>query len=348
MPSQRCGRIRVQTCLPPLPAERCYAGVKKKTGPKRKPLTLLLRVEGRKVENPYHSYTVNFKLHILSYWMGARIREGPTKERQLTQVEVAQRFKIPATNLYRWKKEEERGKFAQMKGEQRRMRGGGRGRMWPGMERELFEKFRERRALGRPVRRSWFHRVSRELFHKHYPSSESTPPTFTFSNGWFRRFLSWHQISLRFNTNKASQLPSDFADTIVSWLQFNSRNSQIRPNENTESDQLTASQISRYRLQNICNMDQTPIPFEYLEGQTYNQIGDKTIWIQASRSGWDKRQGTLQLNIFADGVPWVKPLLFFRGQGTGPTMGPERMRYDDRVVVKFNPTAYANSSNMLE
>ena len=91
-----------------------------------------------------------------------------------------------------------------------------------------------------------------------------------------------------------------------------------------------------------------PIPFEYLEGRAYNHIGDKTIWIQASRSGWDKQQGTLQLTIFADGVLRVKPLLFFRGQGPGPTIGAERTRYDNRVVVIFNPTAYANMSNMLK
>lgn len=159
------------------------------------------------MENPYRSYTVNFKLRVLSYSMGARIRECPIKERELTRIEVVQRFKIPATNLYRWKKEEKKGKFAMMKGEQRRMKGGGRGRMWPEMERELFEKFQERRALGTPVRRGWFRKVSRELFLKHYPRIEGTPCAFTFSNGWVRLFLSWHQISLRFATNKQVSYP---------------------------------------------------------------------------------------------------------------------------------------------
>ena len=149
-----------------------------------------------------------------------------------------------------------------MRGEQRRTMGGGRKRMWPEMESELFEKFREHRVLGRPVRRSWFRSMSRELFLKHYPSAESTTSTFAFSNGWFRRYLSWHQISLRFATNKASQLPTDFADTIISWLQFNGHNSQIRPNDNAQNGPLTSSQVGHYRLQNICNMDQTPIPFE--------------------------------------------------------------------------------------
>ena len=97
-------------------------------------------------------------------------------------------------------------------------------------------------------------------------------------------------------------------------------------------------------------MDQTRLSFEFLDSQTYNQIGEKTIWVQSSKSGWDKRQGTIQLTVFADGVPRVKPLISFWVQGTGPTIVSERRQYDNRVIVnlKFNPTAYANSSNVLE
>ena len=96
-------------------------------------------------------------------------------------------------------------------------------------------------------------------------------------------------------------------------------------------------------------MDQTPLPFEYLSGRTYNQRGKKTIWVQASQqSGWEKRQATIQLTIFADAVPGVKPLIFFRGQGVGATVVAEQQQYDPRVVAKFNPKAYANSSNMVE
>ena len=106
--------------------------------------------------------------------------------------------------------------------------------------------------------------------------------------------------------------------------------------------------IGRYRLQNICNMNQTPVPYEFIEGHTYNIKGEKTIWMQSSQtSGWDKRQGTIQLTVFADGVPRVKALIFFRGKGIGPTIITEMRQYDDRVVVKFNPTTYANSENIV-
>ena len=57
---------------------------------------------------------------------------------------------------------------------------------------------------------------------------------------------------------------------------------------------------------------------------------------------------TIQLTVFADEVPRVKPLIFFRGQGTGGTILTERRGYDPRVIIKFNPKAYANSSNIVE
>ena len=213
------------------------------------------------------------------------------------------------------------------------------------LERELYKKFLEHWGMGKVVRRGWFRRTSKQLFTKIYPTLDCKE--FTFSNGWFGGFLSWHQISLRIVTNKASQLPSDFTDTILNWVRYNWRNSQLRPDdERGLRDQ--AAVVGCYWLRNVCNMDQTPIPYEYLEGRTYNKTGEKTTWLQGSQSGWDKRQGTIQLTAFADGEPYVKLLIFFRGMGIGGEVPTEMGSYDPRVVVKFNPKAYANSENMVE
>jgi len=170
---QPCGRVRVYPNIPPLPADKFYAGVKKKRGPTRKPLVEVLRLPSKVVTNPYHSYTVSYKLRVLSYWAGAKMPCGPTKVREPTREEVAYRFKVPAGNQSRWKKEEAAGKFKDQKAGQRRAGGGGRGRLWVEMEKALFERFREQRAIGRPVRRGWFCKVSRELFQIHYPEKDS-------------------------------------------------------------------------------------------------------------------------------------------------------------------------------
>ena len=344
-PAKPAGRSKVQPVLEPLSTDRFYAGVKRKTGPKRKALSERQQSPPKRVENPYRTYTVSYKLRVLSYWNTRSIRISPTKLRKPTRAEVVERFNIAKSNLSRWKKEEAEGKFKELAKGQCRGSGGGRKRKWEELERELYDQFRMRRASGRIVRRGWFRRISNEIFKKVYPTEQLT--SFPFSNGWFRSFLSWHHISLRFVTNKASQLPADFADAILNWVRFNRRNSQPHPEDSQELDNLPTL-IGRYQLSNISNMDQTPLAFEYLEGRTYNTIGEKTIWAQSSQSGWDKRQGTIQLTVFADGIPRVKPVIFFRGQGIGPTVVKEMENYDPQVVVKFNAKAYANAENLLE
>src|SRR5437660_1711769 len=103
------GRIKVQTALPPLPANRVYAGIKRKRGPKRKPVLEALQKHRKPLTgNPYRSYTINYKLRILSFWFGKNIPDGPTKMREPTRHEVDKYFKIPPSNLTRWKKEEGR------------------------------------------------------------------------------------------------------------------------------------------------------------------------------------------------------------------------------------------------
>ena len=132
-------------------------------------------------------------------------------------------------------------------------------------------------------------------------------------------------------------------------MRFNRRNSQPRGEEARELTRSNSgTRVGRYRLQNVCNIDQTPVPYEFIGGHTNDIKGEKTIWMQASQlSGWDKRQGTIQLTIFADGVPRVKPLIVFRGKGVGQTILTEAQKYDNRVIVKFKPTAYANSENIV-
>jgi hypothetical protein len=63
----------------------------------------------------------------------------------------------------------------------------------------------------------------------------------------------------------------------------------------------------------IANIDQTPLSFEFNTGKTYAKIGSKTVWVKEQRSRWNKRQATLQLTLHADGLPYTKPLLMFRG-----------------------------------
>ena len=75
--------------------------------------------------------------------------------------------------------------------------------------------------------------------------------------------------------------------------------------------------VGRFKLSEIANIDQTPIAFEFLSGRTYDFKGSKTIWVKEQRSGWDRRQATLQVCVYADGVMRCKPLLIFHRDPVG-------------------------------
>ena len=142
-------------------------------------------------------------------------------------------------------------------------------------------------------------------------------------------------------TNVA-QVPALGKITVIQqYLQFIRRNSQLREGEQVRD-------IGRYRLGHIYNMDQTPLPFEFLRGRTYEFKGKKTVWVRSLRSSWAKRQATLMITACADGVMRIKPLLIFRGDNNSQRYNDERSRYDKRVRVVFNSKAYSNEEVTLE
>jgi hypothetical protein len=105
--------------------------------------------------------------------------------------------------------------------------------------------------------------------------------------------------------------------------------------------------VSQFKLCHITNMDQTLLPFEDLDGRTYNKKGEKTVWLKEHRSGWNKRQCTLQLCAHADRIPQTRPLIMFKGSEVGDSRRcAEEKRYSKDVNVIFNAKAYANTKNL--
>jgi hypothetical protein len=99
------------------------------------------------------------------------------------------------------------------------------------------------------------------------------------------------------------------------------------------------------------NFDETPIPFEYIDKKTYNMKGAKTVTAKTDRSGWDKRQATLVLYIFANGIPRIRPKLIFHGKATnegGKIEERESYLYHKGVTVHFNSTAYNNEELTIQ
>jgi hypothetical protein len=96
-------------------------------------------------------------------------------------------------------------------------------------------------------------------------------------------------------------------------------------------------------------MDQSPLAFEFLKGKTYAKRGERTILLKGAKSGWDKRQCTLQIYVSADRVACCKPLMMFKGKPKGDyRRRAEAKKYHPSVVVIFNEKAYANTSNLID
>jgi hypothetical protein len=199
---------------------------------------------------------------------------------------------------------------------------------------------------------------AREVYRELYPRSCIRADNgkwiytgFKFSNRWFTGFLSRYRISLRCKTKRAQKSPEQLHSAIQNWLQFNRRNTVIRPDSDCGIPRgPDVKTVGRFKLSEISNMDQTPLPFEFNEGKTYAKKGDKTIWVKEQRSGWNKRQATLQLTVHADSKPHTKPLLMFRGQERLNTKArrEEVARYPKGIHVIFNPKAYANGENLKQ
>ena len=114
---------------------------------------------------------------------------------------------------------------------------------------------------------------------------------FKFSDRWFYSFCRHHRISLRRKTNTAQKSPAELKNVI----------------EMFHGKLLRERRRGTLSLADIANMDQTALPFVMYDGKTYNQTGSKEIWGASGSSGLEKRQCTLKLTIFADGVSRVRP-----------------------------------------
>lgn len=305
---------------------------------------------GKPRKEVHRTYTREFKLQVLSFCLHQKISVGPTTTRSPTVREASARYLVPRSTIQDWKKPETMELI--LNGTKGTRSASGimrtRGCHWPEMEELLYEAYRIRREERKSVRRSWLRRAAKAAFQRAYPTLDVS--IFIFSNGWFFGFLARHDITLRFATNKSQKIPADYLHVCLEFVRFVRRNAQLR--ENMQDELLV---VGRYLLSCICNMDETPLPFEFLDGQTYADRGSHTVQIRSTRSGWDKRQATILLCIFADGAMRVKPLILFKGalaenltrRADRERRAAEIARYDPRVLVQFNPNAYANESVLV-
>ena len=239
----------------------------------------------------------------------------------------------------------------------------------PEMKARLIEMFVETRKIGKKMTNRWFMRHAKNIYeqlHLHRvikrPEKATEYTGFKFFFGWFQDFKKRGKICVRISTKMSQairsffywislinrtlilhQISKDFRDRIVSWLQFNRRNSQPL------SNQPPLHEDGRYRLCDINNMNQTPIAYEFLQKHSYDFKKTKTVWVKTHRSEWDYRQAILMLYVSADGINRCKPLIIFKGKDASKnsTIRKKMMKYDSGVVVRWNSKAYCNAQVMI-
>ena len=193
------------------------------------------------------------------------------------------------------------------------------------MEKRLHDEYKYLRKQGLKVKSCWFRAKAKELLSIICPDAK-----FAFSEAWFTRFKDRFGISLRRATNVCQRPPED---KVAAILTFHEAIRELAIEGEQKGPQ------GKWSLEQIANVDQTPLPFCFTDGPTYADRGEKSVWVRSGASGLEKRQCTL--TIFADGVARVKPLVIFRGKGKRIPLS-ETVRYDPRVRVTFQANAWCD------
>ena len=143
----------------------------------------------------------------------------------------------------------------------------------------------------------WFRACAKQILAETQPGS-----SFSSSDGWFTRFKTRIRISKRRTTNSCQKEPEDKRGAIQQF------HCSIRRAAKA-GDQVGS--LGRWTAARVANMDQTLLPFIFSSGESYADTGERSVWVRGGASELDKRQCTVQLTLFADGEPRMKPLLIF-------------------------------------
>jgi hypothetical protein len=171
-------------------------------------------------------------------------------------------------------------------------------------------------------------------------------------------------------TKAASKPPAEVIRTVNSFIQFVRKHNRrqregsyhatilrssppiAHPPANEAADKPTylfipkKTLFRRFPPKLIVNLNETPLPFEFLSGYTYDWKKVTTVAGKSDRNGWNKRQAIIILHIIANGNTPFKPVIIFHGQRT--VLAKEQPYYDPRVEVHFNPTVYHNEEMFLK
>ena len=133
------------------------------------------------------------------------------------------------------------------------------------------KEFQELRLKGLRVTGYWFKIHAKQLAEELEPGTR-----FVVSEGWFSRFKARHSVSLRRPTNASQKPARDKEGSIQTFYR------ELRKLA-TPAEGESPKEVGRFGLHQIANMDQTPLPFCFTDGTTYDQTGAQTVWHGTSK-----------------------------------------------------------------
>ena len=247
------------------------------------------------------SYTAAFKLKVVNY---SKEHGKHAAERQ---------FGVCPRMVRRWCGDEEGLKELPRSKRARR----GRPCFFPDLEAKLVSWVHEMRAQAYAVSRQDVRWKALELSSQ-FPAFTKLP-----SENWCSRFMARNSLCLRARTKLCQRLPPDLTQKVLSFQRFVIRR---------------RTQHS-YGLDQIGNMDETPVTFDMPSSRTVEVQGVKSVPMRTS--GHEKTRFTVVLACLADGTK-LMPMVIFRRK-TLP-----KGEFPAGLVVKCQPKGWMDESLMKE
>jgi len=224
------------------------------------------------------------------------------------------------------------------------------GAKYPDMERQLRDKWKERRAQKRKVSPRWLQVQSRNLMQKLHPSEK-----WKGSRGWMRKFCKRMQPPLKKRkvTHVKKKTLQEKLPAIQKYHKGLRSLVQSAPNPITgkrkreDGSDMTALDIDikygRFKKERRISKDQVPLPLVVKQDETLEEEGTEVVHVRTPGEALKKRQFTAELSFAAGRTPaqQPKPGLVCRGTGTRISEA-EKAAYHPDVHVYFQRCAWVD------
>ena len=189
---------------------------------------------------------------------------------------------------------------------------------WPELESKLHQWVLDKRMNGIGVSGTMIRLMAKKMAKDMSPEETRG---FTGSTSWLYRFMKRNNLVIKAKTRISQRLPREFEEHIV----------------NFQRTIIRMRHANQYAMQQIGNMDETPMNFDMPLSHTVDTAGNKSILIKTT--GNEKNHFTVVLACTADGTK-LPPMMIFKRK----TMPKEDIPQE--VVVHVHEKGWMDENGM--